>query len=140
MEASVPTPRACRSRTAPMSLLQALPSSTQKIMAKRSGNCGALDSACHPSLRRTLRWSLPILARTRQRLSILSCLRSNDRPGFLGRLGHNFVSLRDSHYLFDSCFALRDTPPAILPQRFHAFGNGALLEFAAVAFLHDQFS
>src|SRR5438034_10122239 len=74
-----------------------------------------------PSHRMTSRWLLPTLARTRQRLSILSRLRSNDRPSFLGRLGHDFVGLRDAHYFFDSRFTLRDTPPAILPQRFHTF-------------------
>src|SRR5205814_4162522 len=51
MVASMPTPHACRSRTEPMSLLRALPSSTQKIMAKRSENCGASNDVCHLKLR-----------------------------------------------------------------------------------------
>jgi hypothetical protein len=50
--------------------------------------------------------------------------------GFLGRFGHHFVSLRDAHHFFDGCFPLGDTPPAVLPQSFHAFGNRALLELA----------
>src|SRR5207253_6124163 len=54
MAASIPTPHACRSKTEPMSLLQALPSSAQKIMGKRSGNCAALDSACLPGLRKDI--------------------------------------------------------------------------------------
>jgi len=32
-------------------LLRALPSSTQKIMAKRSENCGASNDVCHLKLR-----------------------------------------------------------------------------------------
>ena len=47
--------------------------------------------------------------------------------------------MRNAHNFFDGCFALRDTTPAILPQSFHALGDGALFEFAAIALLHDQF-
>jgi hypothetical protein len=63
-----------------------------------------------------------------------------DRLGFFGRFGHHFVSLRNPHYFFDSRFALRDATPAILPQRFHAFGDGALFELAAIALPHDHLS
>ena len=48
--------------------------------------------------------------------------------------------MRNAHDFFDGCFALGDTPPAVLPQSFHALGDGTLLELAAVALLHDQLS
>src|SRR6266581_1403542 len=73
-------------------------------------------------------------------LSILCRLRSYDRFRLLRRFGHDLISLRNAHNFFDSRFALGNTSPAILPQSFHTFSNGALLELAAVAFLHDQFS
>jgi hypothetical protein len=60
--------------------------------------------------------------------------------GFLGRFGHHFVSLRDAHDFFDGCFPLGDTPPAVLSQSFHTFGNRALLELAAIALPHYQLS
>src|ERR671918_412927 len=60
--------------------------------------------------------------------------------GFLSRFGHHFVGLRNAHDFFDGRFALGDTPPAILPQGFHALGDGTLLELAAIAFSHDQLS
>ena len=62
------------------------------------------------------------------------------RLGFFGRFSHHFVSLRDAHNFFDGCFALRDASPAVLPQSFHAFDDGTLLELAAIAFSHDQLS
>src|SRR5437773_2478972 len=62
------------------------------------------------------------------------------RLGFFGRFSHHFVSLSDAHKFFDGCFALRDASPAVLPQSFHAFDNGTLLELAPIAFSHDQFS
>jgi len=39
----------------------------------------------------------------------------------------------------DRRIPFRDAPPAILAQSFHAFGNGALFELAAIFLLHDQF-
>src|SRR5206468_4000331 len=69
-----------------------------------------------------------------------SALPCHDRLGFFGRFGHHFVSLRNAHNFFDGRFALRDTPPAVLPQRFHTFGDGTLLELAAIALPHDQLS
>jgi hypothetical protein len=73
-------------------------------------------------------------------LSILCRFHSYDRFRFLRRFGHDLVGLRNAHNFFDGRFALSDTPPPVLPQSFHAFSNGALLELAAIAFLHDQFS
>jgi hypothetical protein len=48
--------------------------------------------------------------------------------------------LRNAHHFFDGCFPLRDTPPVVLPQSFHAFGNRAFLELAAIALPHYQLS
>src|SRR5438093_4349490 len=62
------------------------------------------------------------------------------RLGFFGRFSHHFVGLSHAHNFFDGCSALGDAAPAVLPQSFHTFGNGTLLEFAAIAFSHDQFS
>src|SRR6266436_6252885 len=62
------------------------------------------------------------------------------RLGFFGRFSHHFVSLRDAHNFFDGCSALRDASPAVLSQSLHAFDNGTLLEFTAIAFSHDQLS
>src|ERR1700730_8543186 len=71
---------------------------------------------------------------------MLPRLTRHDWPGFLGRLGHDFVGLGDAHDFLDRCLALGNATPAILPQRFHAFGNRALLELTAITFLHDHFT
>src|SRR6266566_7001588 len=110
----MPRPRDYQSKTAPTFWSPAHRFFVRKTIAKPFASCVAIrpDSA-------------------------LSCY---DRLGFLGRFGHHFVSLRNAHHFFDGRFALRDTTPAVLPQRFHAFGDGTLLELAAIALAHDQFS
>src|SRR5262249_27481620 len=65
-------------------------------------------------------------------------LSGHHRLGFFGRFGHYFISLSDADNLFDGCSALGDAPPAVVSQRFHTFSNSALLQFAAVALLHDE--
>src|SRR6058998_203646 len=60
--------------------------------------------------------------------------------GFFGRFSHYFVRLRNAHDFFNSRFALGDAPPAVMPQGLHTFGDGTLLQFAAIAFSHDQLS
>src|SRR5204862_116564 len=62
----------------------------------------------------------------------------HDRLGFFSGLSHHFVSLRDAHNFFDSCFTLGHASPTILPQTLHAFGNSALLQLTAVTPSHDQ--
>ena len=59
--------------------------------------------------------------------------------GFDVRFRHHFIGLGDSHHFLDRRFPLRHASPAILPQGLHPLRNGALLHFAAVTFLHDQF-
>ena len=61
----------------------------------------------------------------------------SDRLGVLGRFRHYFISLRDADDFLDRRIAFRDPTPAILPQGFHTFGNGALLELAAIFLLHN---
>src|SRR5262249_26016694 len=65
-------------------------------------------------------------------------LSRHHRLGFFGRFGHYFIGLSDADNLFDGCSALGNAPPAVLSQRFHTFSNSALLQFAAVALLHDE--
>src|SRR5881392_1159806 len=60
--------------------------------------------------------------------------------GFFGRFSHYFVRLRNAHDFFNSRFALGDASPAVLPQGLHTFSDGTLLQFAAIAFSHDQLS
>jgi len=43
------------------------------------------------------------------------------------RLRHHFVGLSNAHHFFDRGNALSDASPAIVPQRFHALRNSALL-------------
>src|SRR5947208_9223831 len=62
------------------------------------------------------------------------------RPRFFARFSHHFVRLRNTHYFFNSRFALGDASPAVLPQGLHTFSDGTLLQFAAIAFSHDQLS
>src|SRR5207245_10412439 len=64
----------------------------------------------------------------------------NHRLSFYAGLSHYFVSLSDAHNFFDRCSALGHAPPAVLPQSFHAFGNSALLQLAAITPSHDQLS
>src|SRR5436309_12357937 len=60
--------------------------------------------------------------------------------GFFGRFSHHFVRLRNTHDFFNSRFALGDASPAVLPQGLHTFSDGTLLQFASIAFSHDQLS
>src|SRR4029453_9109397 len=71
---------------------------------------------------------------------IVARLRCHYWLSFLGRFSHHFIGLRNAHDFLDGCFALSNTPPAVLPQGFHALGDGTLLELAAIALLHDQLS
>ena len=64
----------------------------------------------------------------------------HNRLGFGARFRHHFVSLRDSNDFLDRGTALRHATPAVLPQRFHPFRNGALLQLAAIPLLHDHFA
>jgi len=54
------------------------------------------------------------------------------------RLRHHFVSLGDADHFFDRGNALSDPSPAIVPQRFHALRNSALLQLASVSLLQNQ--
>src|SRR5436305_7501630 len=127
--ASTHTPPGSQLKTAQTSSSLARQFSTPKITQKRYVTC----VASHPRDAEAQMGRLSILARVGQ----FSC---HHRLGFFGGFGHHFVSLRDAHHFFDGCFTLGDAAPAVLPQSLHAFGNGALLEFAAVALLHDQLS
>jgi hypothetical protein len=79
------------------------------------------------------------LAEATQPLPTRIGLRPYDWLGKTGRLSHHFISLGDPDDLFDGCFALKHPAPAVLAESEHALGDGALLQFAAVSFLHDQF-
>src|SRR5437868_4145455 len=75
-----------------------------------------------------------------ERVRALSGFRCYRRLGVFSGLRHHLVGLGDAHDFFDRRFALGYATPAILSQRDHPLGDGALLELAAVSFLHDQLS
>ena len=65
-------------------------------------------------------------------------LGADDRLGEAGGLGHDFVGLRYPDDLFDGRLTFKDASPTVLAESQHALSDGALLQFAAVSFLHDQ--
>src|SRR5947209_4212237 len=88
------------------------------------------------------------LSRAKSKLKFVSCcepLPRRDSPrdhrfGLAARFRHDFVGLSNPDHFFDCRSPLGYPTPPVVPQRLHAFSNGALLELTAIFFPHDHFS